>query len=81
MKGVVEFTNPHRGMAAVRTAEGYSIVEMLGDDIEIGDQLSWSAQTPLGGATIRNLTQGSEMEVFFQDHHVSRSSLRAQLLL
>lgn len=81
MTGIVEFTNPRRGMAAVRTAEGYSIVEMLGDDVEIGDELSWRAQNPLGGATIRNLTQGTEMEVFFQDHHFSRSRVRAQLLL
>jgi molecular chaperone DnaK (HSP70) len=81
MNGTVEQLNPSRGMVAVRTDEGYSIVELLGDEVEVGEVLAWSGSTPLGGETIRNLTRGCNLNVFFQNHHVSHSDLRSQLLL
>ena len=81
MVGTVRYINARRGMVAVDTEEGFSIVELLGDEVEIGDVLSWSAHRPLARETIRNRTQGVNIEVYFQNHHVTRSQLRSQLLL
>lgn len=83
MIGRVAGVNAARGMVAVLTERGdYSIFEMLGDDPpEVGDEIRWDDDTPLGGETIHNITQHIEYDVFFQNHHVSKSSLRVQLLL
>lgn len=81
MKGRVVHVNQHRGMVAVLTEdEEYSIIELLGDDVEVGDVLRWKGDYPLGGETIRNLTQGMSIEVFFQNHSVPQHQLRQQLL-
>lgn len=81
MKGEVMHINQQRGMVAVLTDDGdYSIIELLGEDVEVGDALRWNGDDPLGGETIRNLTQGMAMEVFFQNHYVSKTDLRQQLL-
>ena len=79
MTGEVKIINPQRGMVAAWTDDGYSIIELLGDEVEMGDQLRWSGSTPLGGETIWNVTQGVEMDVFMQDHHVSPEKVRAGL--
>ena len=71
---------PQRGMVSVETEDGYSILELLGDDVEIGDRLSWSGSTPLAGERIRNTTQGVNIDVFFENHHVPQAQLRSQLL-
>jgi len=82
MTGTVVAINPVRGMVAVDTEEGYSIMEMLGDDPpEIGDQIRWEGDTPLGGEVVENLTQGIRYHAFFQNHHVIKAQLRDQLLL
>lgn len=81
MRGTVVHIHHQRGMVAVQTDDGdYTIVELLGDDIEEGDELIWSDDYPLGGAPMRNLTQGTKIEVFFQNHCVSEHQLRQQLL-
>ena len=77
MKGQVAHINQQSGMVAVFTEDGeYSIIELLGDDVDEGDELQWSGDHPLGGETIRNLTQCCSTEVFFQNHCVPRSQLR-----
>jgi hypothetical protein len=82
MIGSVVAVNPTRGMVALETDDGYSIIEMLGDDPpELGDRIRWQGTTPLGGETVENLTQRCTYDVFFQNHHVSRALLRQQLLL
>ena len=83
MTGVVVATNPARGMVAAEAdGGGYSIFEMLGDDPpDIGDRIRWPGDTPLGGEVIENLTQHTACDVFFQNHDVSKSQLRSQLLL
>jgi len=81
MKGDVVQINQQRGMVAVLTDDGeYSIIELLGDDVEVGDVLRWNGDYPLGGEMIKNLTQGISMEVFFQNHCVPKQQLRQQLL-
>ena len=78
MTGIVKMTNPKRSMVAVWTDEGYTIIELLGDDVEIGDRLTWPGSAPLGGQTVWNATQGVKMDVFMQDHHVSSANLLAR---
>lgn len=81
MNGQIVEINQTRGMAAVLTEDGeYSILEMLGDEVEMGDQISWSGHYPLGSETIANHTQGRKMSVYFQNHSVPKSQLRQQLL-
>ena len=81
MKGQVVEINQMRGMAAILTEDGdYSILEMLGDEVESGDSISWQGSYPLGSETITNHTQGRTMSVYFQNHSVHKSQLRQQLL-
>ncbi len=81
MRGEVVHINQQRGMVAVLTNDGeYSIIELLGDDVEVGDALRWNGDFPLGGETIKNLMRGTTMEVFFQNQRVPKHQLRQQLL-
>ncbi|MCX7012862.1 MAG: hypothetical protein NTW86_09945 [Candidatus Sumerlaeota bacterium] len=81
MKGQVVEINQRRGMVAVFTEdEEYSIIELLGDELETGDVLQWNGHYPLGSETIRNLTKRAAMTVYFQNHSVPKSQLRQQLL-
>lgn len=81
MRGQVVQVNKQRGMVAVLTVQGdHSILELIGDDVEIGDELLWDGSYPLGGEDVRNLTHNSTMSVFFQNHCVPHSQLRQQLL-
>jgi hypothetical protein len=82
MKGVIVHINESRGMVAVATEAGdFSIFELTGgDSVAIDDVVRWNGDTPLGGATLVNDTQGERFEVYFQNHHVSRHQLRQQLL-
>lgn len=81
MIGEVAYIHAARDMVAVLSdGEDYSIIELLGDEVEIGDRLQWQDFHPLGGETIRNLTKGCTLSVFFQNHGVPQSQLRQQLL-
>jgi hypothetical protein len=82
MKGEVCEINQSRGMVAVQTENGdFSVFELLGgDSIEIRDEVSWQDDTSLGSTRLRNITQGSSYEVYFQNHSVSGNQLRGQLL-
>lgn len=82
MKGTVQQINQRRGMVAVLTENGdFSIFELFGDDVRIGDAVSWDGSTPLGSEQVANHTQGRQFDAYFQNHHVSQSQLRQQLLL
>lgn len=81
MKGTVIDVNRHRGMVAVHTSDGeLSVFELFGDDVEVGDVVQWEGDYPLGGETIRNLTQHERIEVYFQNHCVPKAQLKSQLL-
>ena len=81
MRGTVEEINGRSGMVAVLTEGGdYSVLELLGDEVEEGDELVWSGDYPLGGESVKNLTQGVIMDVFFQNHTISKSQMHTQLL-
>ena len=69
-------------MVAALTENGdFSIFELFGDDVSVGDAVSWAGSTPLGGGTITNHTQQRQFSAYFQNHHVSQNQLRQQLLL
>ena len=82
MRGVVTHINQQRGMVAVSTDDGFSIVEIIeGGHFELQDEVSWNEHKPLGIANITNRTRGASFRVFFQDHDVSRERLAHALLL
>ena len=82
MRGIVHHINQQRGMVAVLTEHGYSIFEVVGgDNVEVGDSVSWQDDTALGSEVLSNHTQGERYEVYFQNHHVHQSQLRQQLLI
>jgi hypothetical protein len=82
MKGVITDINIKKGMVSVQTeSEDFSIFEILGDDnFEIGDEVEWIEEQPLGGSKITNFTQNETSDVFFQNHWVSLANLKKQLL-
>lgn len=80
--GTIYDINSQRGMVAVLTeTNGFSIFEMLWDDnFKKGDEVSWKGDNPLGDCKIKNHTEDEEAEVYFQNHGVTQSNLRRQLL-
>lgn len=81
MKGQVVEINARRGMVAVLTDAGdYSILELLGDEVEVSDQLEWQTDHPLGSESVLNRSKAKAISVFFQNHGVGKSQLRQQLL-
>lgn len=83
MKGTVCAINKQRGMVAIKTeTDGFSIFELFGDDnFNLGDEISWSEDTPLGDCKVKNHTEDEFAEVYFQNHGVTEGNLRTQLLL
>jgi len=63
--GTVVFLSANQSMVVVRHSDGYAVVELLGEAVEMGDQVAgdWEA---LGGETIFNRTQGARLDVFMQ---------------
>ncbi len=80
--GVVEAVNPHRGMVGIKTDDGgFTIIELLSDwNIEVGDEVGWANDYGLGSELYDNRTKGTRREVYVQNHDVSASLLRRQLL-
>ncbi len=82
MVGKVIAMNRVRGMVAAESSAGISIFELLSDDdVDVGDFVEWRDSTPLGRELLRNVTKSLKFEVYFQNHHVSLTMLRQQLLL
>ena len=82
MQGTVFAINPQRGMVAIDTECGFTIIELLSDDdIEIGDEMAWTDDTAMGSETYVNRSKGERMDVYVQNHHVPKHQLRQQLLM
>ena len=81
--GRIAAINPKRGMVAIETNDdGYTIFELLSDfEIEIGDEIRWSNDYGMGHENYRNVTKEITEEVYVQNHSVSQSNLRQQLVL
>lgn len=81
--GKIAAINSQRAMVAIATEDdGFTIVEILSPfDVEVGDQIAWSNGYGLGPEFYENLTKNTREEVYVQNHSVSNSNLRQQLLL
>jgi hypothetical protein len=81
MNGVVHTINRKRGMVAIQTdGYGFTIIELLSDDeIDVGDRMHWENDTGLGDEKYRNVTKGTFMDVYVQNHWVTPAQLRQQL--
>ena len=79
--GPVTHINPQRAMIAVAVeGNGYTIIELIGDEVEIGDVLTWKEWMPLGGGSVYSRDQDRSFDVYFQNHAVNPGQLRQQLL-
>jgi hypothetical protein len=80
--GTVAVINPNRAMVAIATEDdGFTIIELLSEwDIEVGDSIVWANGHGLGHEIYENVTKGSRATVYVQNHAVSESGLRQQLL-
>lgn len=81
MKGVISDINLQKGIVAVLTeSEGYSIFEIISDDnLEIGDELNWSENLPMGTCAINNITKNEIINVYFQNHWYSNENIKKQM--
>jgi hypothetical protein len=81
--GVVAAINPNRGMVAIATEDdGFTIIELLSNfDLDVGDSVSWANGYGLGSEMYENLSKGVREGVYVQNHSVSSSNLRQQLLI
>lgn len=71
MNGTVRAVNSINGFAAIQTdADEYSIVELLGGELEPGDEVRGELEG-LGGASLVNVRTGERLSVFIQDCHAS----------
>ena len=67
--GIVTSIDDQKGLVYLNTDYGTSIIELLtAVDIDLGDELSWTENFPLGGCTILNITKDEKQEVYFQNH-------------
>lgn len=83
MQGTVTDIDPSRGIVAIRTElYKYTIVELLTYvRIDVGDTVRWAKQTRLGDATYVNVTRGTTLPVFVQNHWVHPDQLRKHYFL
>lgn len=72
MKGFVRYINLQNGMAAVETAEGFTVFEVLERcALDIADEISGPLDSP-GAATLQNISKEEAFDVFIQDIHCNR---------
>lgn len=82
MKGKVHKINKARAMAAILTANAYSIIEFSSpDDFKLNDEVEWSVDDVLGNSKIRNLTENRVQDVYFQNHNITEKNLLSLLRL
>ena len=69
-------------MVAIATEDdGFTIIELLSEwNIEVGDFIVWTSGHGLGAEVYENVTKSSRANVYVQNHAVSESNLRQQLL-
>ena len=81
-KGKIYSANAPRGRVAVKTEDGFTIIEVTNEsDFRVGDEVQWINGTDLGSQTYRNITKGTDVEVVVQNHWVAPEQLRQQMLL
>jgi len=70
MKATIVGVNPNKGRAVALTSDGqYALLELLGDEPELGDEISGNfEEMPLGGEMLHNITAKAELDVFIQDY-------------
>ena len=79
MRGIITEINTRRGMASVKTDNGFSIFELLSqENINVGDELEWSTDT-LGDCKVKNITQDESIAVYFQNHSVAAVNVKKLL--
>lgn len=79
-RGKIRKINKARLMVAVDAKLGISIFEMYTDrEINVGDDVSWSGDTPTGDTTLMNHTKNERFDVYFQNHFVSPEYVDKQL--
>jgi hypothetical protein len=80
--GKVYSTNPPRGRIAIKTTDGFTIVEVTKEgDFRVGDDVRWLNGTDVGAQTYHNVTRGTDVQVTVQNHWVPSGHLREQMLL
>jgi hypothetical protein len=76
MRGVVGLVN-RRDWVAVRTADGWSVCEVLGSAPELGEEVE--GELDLGGGTTLRSDAGEEYDVVVQLALVSKAAARRML--
>ena len=81
-RGKVYSSNPPRGRVAVKTVDGFTIIDVKDQmDFHLGDDVRWASGTETGSQTIRNVSKGTDVAVVVLNHWVAAGQLREQLLL
>ena len=79
--GTVAGINRDRGMVAIATVEGFTVIEIAsGWAIDVGDAMAWEDGYHIGPTIFENLSRSSRVGVFVKNHHVDAGELDAQLL-
>lgn len=74
MRATVQMLNSKTGMVAAQTMEGdYTVFELLGDEVEIGDVVEGNLHS-LGGESFLNVSQRQRVEVFVQAIQATRQN-------
>jgi hypothetical protein len=78
---MVRAINSEEGLVAIDTCTGFSIFEQTGLDFEVDDFVSWSPERPSSACEVRNVSRGRTSRVYFQNHGVPETLLKANLKL
>jgi hypothetical protein len=82
MLGTIVKINSAKGLLALKTSEGYSVLEIISDGkIDIGDLLSFADDLPIGESNLINKTKKLEHQVRFQAHRLSPELAHGHLFL
>jgi hypothetical protein len=74
VRATIQMINARTGMVAAHTSDrDYTVFELRGDDVEIGDIVEGELHA-LGSGTFLNVTQRHRIEVHVQAIHCSRQS-------
>lgn len=74
MRAVVSMLNLSRGMLAVETNNGYTIIEILDSSIpELGDILSGDLDS-LGSETLINISKNEVIDTYIQDIYATKEA-------
>ena len=76
MRGRVCAINPRRGTAAVDVGGDYTILELTGGNVDVGEEVARGE-----GSQFKNLTTGRDFRAYILNEGVPRGQLREQLLV